>query len=283
MIKPVVRSDRQFCQNSKIIISNWSGRLGNNLIQLSNALYICLKYSCELEYPEHPLLKKASFAFNDHPPEQYYLSFFYDYNDCRNVMPTLKERRHILQVYIRDLLNFDLDRQPQEDNPERLVLQIRSGDTFRNHIPIYVPPPMSYYTKIMDQYQDRQMVIVCEDLSNPCIEALADRYTNCTIQSSDLETDIRTIVNATNLVLSIGTFGFILAMLSRKIEKLYVNDIPRSIDDQGFFRQEELGLDFEVIRYRISNYIKYGDWKRTPEQMEQLFNHSPRDITLEFA
>jgi hypothetical protein len=281
MILPEVQTDGQYAKNSGIIISKWSGRLGNNLIQLSNALFLCLKYKCQLEYPEHPFLRRKTFTFSEASPKQFYINFFYDRNDCRGVFPSLAERQYIFHNYVSELLTFDLDRQPLPLDENRLVLQIRSGDTFGQRlIPTYVPSPVSYYSKIIKMYKDQAVVIVCEDLRNPSIEFLAQNYPNCTIQSSDLESDVQTLVNASHLVLSIGTFGLVWALMSKRLRHLYVNDIPKSIDDHGFFTKEDLRLGMEVHRYHIHRYLPYGSWKNTPVQVQSIFDHSEDHISL---
>ena len=160
--------DKKFAPNCQIVISEWSGRLGNNLIQLSNGIYLSLRYGGRLLYPSHKFLKEATLDFCDQEPTSHYFSRFYDHRDCRGAYPNLAERRYIMLNYVRDLLTFDLDRQPLSENEDRLVLQIRSGDSFNKRPnPKYVPSPMSFFRKIIRTFEGKEVVIVCENLRNP--------------------------------------------------------------------------------------------------------------------
>ena len=271
--------DKKFAPNSQIVISEWSGRLGNNLIQLSNGIYLSLRYGGRLQYPSHKFLKAVTLDFSEQEPASHYFSRFYDHRDCRGAYPTLAERRFIMFHYVRDLLTFDLDRQPLSEDEDRLVLQIRSGDSFnRVPNPKYVPAPISFFRKIIRAYDGKEVVIVCENLKNPVIEKLAAEFPDCSIQSSDLESDIQTIVNASNLVITLGTFGFTLALLSKKLQRLYVDDLAKSILDFGFFDYWDLGLDMEVLRYRIHDYTRFGQWKNKPAQIDLMLNHPEEKV-----
>jgi len=167
MTKIEPANNKKFAKNGVIVICQWSGRLGNNLIQPSNAIFLCLRYQCRLQYPEHKFILQRKFDFSESQSTAYYISRFYDPADCQRQMPTLVERRFIMLQYVRELLTFDLDRQILPDNRDRLVLQIRSGDSFNNRPnPRYVPSPISFFRKIIKDYAGKEIVIVCEDRKN---------------------------------------------------------------------------------------------------------------------
>lgn len=48
-----------------ICISHWSGRLGNNLFQLSSAIYFALKTKSTVTYHDHPIIKQHKFDFSE--------------------------------------------------------------------------------------------------------------------------------------------------------------------------------------------------------------------------
>lgn len=283
MVEPVLHSDHKFTINSTIVINEWAGRLGNNLIQLSNAIYICLKYQCRLDYPEHPFLHQVTLQFNREDARIDYINRFYDPTDCRGVYPNLAERRFIMLNYIREMINFNLDEPTLGNQQNPLILQIRSGDTFENPVPHkYVPSPLAFFSTIIKEHSGRSVLIVCENLKNPIIRELASRYDRCSVQSLDLKIDIRTIVNAENLVITIGTFGFVLALLSKKIKHLYVDDIGKELLDFGFFAAKDLQLDFEVHRFRLIDYIPFGEWNNSPDQVRKLYEHPESKVISEF-
>lgn len=270
---PIKMPKKRYAKGALIMIRQWYGRLGNNLMQLSNALYICEQYQCKLSYPEHPFLKQQDFDFSWEEQKAYYISLFYYFADCRGVYPDLANRRRIMQKYVRPLLNMDLTATENEVNPDRLVLQIRSGDIFNKPPnPRHLPSPLAYFTKIMKSYAGREKLIVCQNFRNPCIQKLQEQFPECKIQSSDLVSDFRTLMNATNLVVTPGTFGFIAAMLSTKIKRLYTDDLSSGVLDFGFFNDKENDLDFKVIAYRINDYIPYGKWINDQRQYQLVLN-----------
>ena len=48
-----------------IFIGEWMGNLGNNLIQLSNALNIAIETKSKLFLPKHDIIKSTNFDFTD--------------------------------------------------------------------------------------------------------------------------------------------------------------------------------------------------------------------------
>ena len=264
---------------SKAIISEWSGRLGNNLIQLSNGLYFSKKHLGQLDFPKHRLLHSKEIKYGDREPQMIHISRFYDRHDCFHIYPTIRERQLIMQGELKKLINFDLHPPAQEERNNELVIQMRSGDIFNiPPPPKYVPSPLSFFRKVIDENHFDKIIIVCENLKNPCIDKLQRTYPNCRIQSSDLITDIRTIVNAKNLCVTVGTFGYVLSLLNNRLENLYIDNIPKEILDFGFFQEDLSELGFQVHKYAIDNYIRFGEWQNTTAQNQLLLNHPTKDV-----
>jgi hypothetical protein len=260
------------------VINEWAGRLGNNLMQLSNGIFICQKFNCKLDYPPHKYLNKIDIDYSFGSPTSFYVSRFYDHKECKGNYPNLIDRRKIFQDIILDVLTFDLDFESVYPDNE-LVIQVRSGDVFKKFPSAkYVPSPLSLFQKIIDENQYKKTKIVCENLMNPCIEALTQKYPSIDVQSSDLESDLRTLVNAENLCITVGTFGLIVCLLSKKLKNLYVDDIPKEILDFGFFEEENQNLPFKIHKYRISNYIPFKQWRNSENQRNLLLALSRENI-----
>ena len=262
-------------QNSKIIISEWSGRLGNNVIQFSNGIYICLKTNSHLDYPNHKFFKSHDLNFSQGKICNHYMTRFYDPTDCFSIYPSIAERRYILQNYVKGLLTFNIDvhQFPKSSHRKKLVIQMRSGELFlKNPNPKYVPSPLSYFTKIIEENGYDDVLIVCEDRTNPVIGKLEEMYSFCNVQSSDLVSDMRTIANAEHLCTTVGTFGFMLTLFNNRLKRLYVDNIPKDLLDFGYFDSQNRDLNFDVVKYDIQDYIKFGYWKNTSEQYNLVFN-----------
>ncbi len=48
------------CKNYLLELSNWNGRLGNNLLQIANAIGIAMETHSMVNIPDHPYLKAES-------------------------------------------------------------------------------------------------------------------------------------------------------------------------------------------------------------------------------
>jgi len=51
--------------NNKLIIKNWVGRTGNNIISLLNALFISVYNNYNLSFPKHSFLNTTSITFDN--------------------------------------------------------------------------------------------------------------------------------------------------------------------------------------------------------------------------
>ena len=81
---------------------------------------------------------------------------------------------------------------------------------------------------------------------------------------------INTLINATNLCLSgVGTFGIAAALLSPNLKRLYYTSLymkshlnPEMVDFQKV----------EKIEYKISNYLKIGEWFNSKENVDSMLD-----------
>ena len=151
----------------QIIIEQWRGRFGNNLIQLINAIYLAEKTHSVLVFPKHDHLMRKKFDFRRKPREINYAvegddcnqiiknDFFYFNIICQKWKVTLKDKRRICKKYISPLFkNLSAKKWETACNQdywdETLVIHMRSGDIFSTldkpgtH-PDYPQPPLSMY------------------------------------------------------------------------------------------------------------------------------------------
>ena len=138
-----------------IIFNNLAGRLGNNIRQLSNIIDIAIAYKHnikinvkELNVFDFSVIEKYFNKYNNSEIITDNNNFFYSSrlpfsNDI--FKQSIEERNKILQ---KAFLINNINKLPEND----IVIHIRSGDIFEsNPHPIYVPPPLSYYTKEIDK------------------------------------------------------------------------------------------------------------------------------------
>ena len=244
-----------------IVSDKFFGRLGNNILQISNMIDIAITYRHNIKFK----CKKLS-LFN----LTYIEIYFNKYNNpeiLRNdrnffsirKMPfpkeifqqNVEERNNILRsaFLIRNIIKL-----PEND----LTIHIRSGDVFspRPH-DNYVPPPLSYYTRQIDRGNYDKIHIVCEDTKNPVVNELLKLYKNAVYEKNNLENDIRKILGSTNIIFSVGTFIPALILLSDNIKYTYGNAC----------NNEEL-----------EDYYKFmKPWKNTKQQREYIITYVFKD------
>jgi hypothetical protein len=239
-----------------IILRAFSGRLGNNIIQLSNVIDIAIafkhniKINAKCRFFDLSVIEKYFNKYNNSEIITDDYNFFYSSklpfsNDI--FKQNFEERHKILQ---ESFLINNVNKLPETD----VVIHIRSGDIFSSKPhPNYVPPPLSYYTKEIDKCKYEKIHIVCEDTKNPVINKLLELYKNAVYEKNTLENDIKIILGATNIIFSVGTFIPSLMLLSNNIKYLYGKN----------FNNEELEEYYKIMK----------PWKNTIEQMNYILTY----------
>ena len=244
-----------------IILKTWFGRLGNNIIQLSNIIHIAIafkhniKINVQHKFFDVSLIEKYFNKYNDSKIITDKKNFFYNSRlPFSNAIfkQNIEERNKILQ---KAFLINNINKLPEND----IVIHIRSGDIFRSKPhPNYVPPPLSYYTKEIDKYKYEKIHIICEDTINPVVNELRKLYKNAVYEKNTLEKDIRIILGATNIIYSVGTFIPSLMWLSNNNK--YMHGMT---SDNGLANNEELKEYYKIMK----------PWKNTIEQRNYILTY----------
>ena len=137
-------------------------------------------------------------------------------------------------------------------NDNQLVIHIRSGDCFdpKKAHPKYIPPPLSYYTTIIQSKNWEKIIILSEDFKNPCINKLkqlsqsyfrrsdgtVDQYPSITHKINNISKDISIILGAKYIVSSIGTLVDNLVKLSRNIKYIYKPENTKFANKKNFYK-----------------------------------------------
>lgn len=241
-----------------IILDAWYGRLGNNIIQLSNIIDIAIAYKHnikikvkKLHFFDLSVIEKCFNEYNNNEIITDKYNFFYNSRlpFSKDIFKqNIEERNKILQ---KAFLISTINKLPEND----IVIHIRSGDIFSsNPHPNYVPPPLSYYTKEIDKYKYEKIHIICEDTINPVVNELRKLYKNAVYERNTLEKDIRIILGATNIIYSVGTFIPSLMLLSNNNKYLYGKEC----------NNEELKEYYKIMK----------PWKNTIEQRNYILTYN---------
>tara|TARA_B100001758_G_C18297928_1_gene550727 strand:+ start:293 stop:1024 length:732 start_codon:yes stop_codon:yes gene_type:complete len=240
-----------------IKLISWFGRLGNNIIQLSNMIDIALTYKHAIKFRiSHRLFNIkiiedyfSKYNNSDLVTDKY--NFYY-----KNKLPYLNETYQLHSEERNKILKEAfLIKNIEKLHEDDLIIHIRSGDIFSSFPHSrYVPPPLSYYIKQINKRNYRKIIIVCEDNINPVVNHLLGLYKNAIYSKNNLEKDIRLILGATNIIFSVGTFIPSLVLVSDNIKYLYGG---------------EFGLD------ELQDYYKIMlPWKNTEKQRNYILTYN---------
>jgi hypothetical protein len=276
-------------------ISKWSGRLGNNIIQIANTIWLSnVKRAKIKNMPRHLILNtnhlidKSKLSNNRRITNsrkrtvRTVRSTFYNKKDIYaalkiNKEPSFQELCKIIKSQIPKLLDIDLEEIPVLSD-ETLVVHIRSGDCFEpNPHSAYVMPPVAFYTKCIDKHIQNtpttNIIIVTEpDYRNPGVNSIKTHVKTkhpdviVNIQSTSVKNDAITILTAKHLLLSVGSFGFVFGISNPHLTTMYVSNY--------MIRYDELKQLNLCKCYIIDNYIEHNNWKGTDKQIELLKNLS---------
>ena len=240
-----------------IIFNKLFGRLGNNIIQLSNIIDIAITYKHNvkinvknLQFFDLSVIEKYFSKYNNSKIITDKHNFFYNVRlPCPNEIfkQNIEERNKLLQ---KAFLINNINKLPEN----YLVIHIRSGDIFSSKPHTnYVPPPLCYYTKQIDKYEYEKIYIICEDTINPVVNELLKLYKNAVYKKNTLEQDIKIILGATNIIFSVGTFIPALMLLSNNNKYLYGKN----------YNNEELEEYYKITK----------PWKNTTVQRNYILTY----------
>ena len=239
-------ADTNFDNNFEKLVSidKWYRRLGNNILQVHNAILIGLYFNCNVTIPAHSFFNTRLIKINNdnslknvvkitHPNN------YFDYDIIKFLKkkllndPLLKNVEHFdadmfSKCYVESLrilrTCFVVKNEyinPLGDND--LVIHIRSGDVFRDGGRVhgkYYQPPLCFYLSILDKKFDN-VYLVAEDTKNPCINALLKLFPDIKYKQNNLTEDIKIILSAKHVVGSRGTFVSSLLKISNNIGHMY--------------------------------------------------------------
>ena len=244
-----------------ILFNQLYGRLGNNIIQLSNMIHIAIaykhniKFNVKINFFDLSIIEKYfnNYDNNEIITDKY--NFFY-----KDKLPFSSEIfeqniEEINKLLKKAFLINNINKLHEND----LVIHIRSGDIFTSNPHCnYVPPSLSYYIREINKYNYEKIYIICEDNVNPVVNQLLKLYKNAIYEKNTLEKDIRIILGATNIMYSIGSFIPQLMLLSNNIKFIH-----------NPFNNEN--KEYNKI---VEDYYKImHPWKNTIEQRKYILTY----------
>jgi len=248
-----------------LLIEQWQGRLGNNILQLLRAILLSIqKKDGLILFPSHNMLTSTQVETTEYRCNIKTIDTFFNLKKfgIDDVEPYIF--KELFTQYIKPI--FKINKYIQTPS-STLYIHLRSGDLFSStpH-PSYVPPPLYYYKEISKKFSE--VTIIAEDNKHPCINEL-DKINNINISYDSLEKDLVTLSNVENLAIGFGTFGFLIFLINPYLKNLY---IPRYCLDE--LPKGNWGDDIALSIIDLPNYIKVGEWRNTAEQRKKMLEYT---------
>ena len=252
-----------------LIINNWIGRNGNNVLQVIRAIHYAILNNHNLIcFNKHRLFcnTRIELIVNKNNNEKIVDTFFnlkkFDIDD-----PQPYQMKQYFNKYIKKI--FIIEIKPKEDvtDYKTLYIHFRGGDIFSNNPhSAYVQPPLSYYEDIVSKFDS--VKLICEDNKNPCINVLL-KENRIEYISNTLENDLIMLSNVSNLVIGFGTFGFLLYLMNPYLKNLFIPSY--FVDELPVGSWGDSDINVHIID--VPNYIKVGEWKNTKEQRNFMLSY----------
>jgi len=270
-------------------ISHWSGRLGNNIQQVANAILLSqFSRNSFNQKLNHEIIEKFYIDFSGNPEKETEEIFgrFYSWEPLVHCEKGILEgenevglNREFIYSNIRSVCRDYVSkyfRLPEKDplDENTIVMHLRSGDAFHRVFEPginYVPNPLIFYLNLIDSY-DKCILITEPDKENPILHELM-KINKVQIQTSSVANDFATLMSAKNIALSgVGTFAVAAALCSNSIQNLYTTDLLLT---EHLNYTMLIDTDVTVNVMELENYIPVFpcSWKNTEEQRKFILEY----------
>lgn len=255
-------------------IPRWFGRLGNNIQQISNAIYFCRKNGISFSSPESVYLNSISKHFGN---TQYKIkedshNWFYFYNGPDadfdvDVDELNSQRKSICEEYILPALK--INHAELDTTIDELVIHIRSGDLYTRWPATHTQNPLIYYVELCMMYSGK-VIIVAEDVHNPIVRHL--KYICTGIRVLNEMDSYTLLLRAKNLATSgAGTFAISAAFCSPNIENLYCTDLYLENSLNPTMLKEQLNVYMADVSG--NKYFKVGEWNTAQHDINRILRY----------
>ena len=160
---------------------------------------------------------------------------------------------------------------------DTLVIHVRGGDVFDSRPSRrYGQPPFAFYETVIGSRAWDGVMLVSEDTANP-VHALITDYCEksgipLTPVSGDLLSDVSVLLGATHLVVSAGTFGRAMVLLSDTVRHVY------EFEKSAWLYPLEPQVTLHRVVDTVAGYrdaVMAGNWDNSDEQ-RRLMAHYPK-------
>jgi len=254
-----------------IIIRAWEGRLGNQIIQIQNAIQVALYFDHNVLIMPHNefLLNNKLILSKNHKnnyitfttPHNFFVKFDLKTQLCfdKNIDKTIFIMRKLFTLTQKNIKPFDNN---------CVVIHLRSGDLFKKYLgqgtEKYVCPPFIFYENILKEKNFKTIYLICQDNKHPLLKLFIQKYPNIIFNVQSLKKDIDIILRAQNIILSIGTFVSSLLLFSDHIREVYGTKYHINKINKKFIKCKIHKYDYKLY------YNQQGSWLNTISQRKRM-------------
>ena len=255
-------------------IPRWFGRLGNNIQQISNAIYFCRKNGISFSSPESVYINSISkqFGNSSYTIQENSNNWFYFFNgpDADFEADTKElnsQRKSICEEYVLPALKINHE---ELNTPiEELVIHIRSGDLYTRWPATHTQNPLEYYTQLYLMFEGK-IIIVAEDSNNPIVEIL--QKFNLDIRILNEMDSYTLLLRAKNLATSgAGSFAISSAFCSPNLKNIYCTDLYLENSLNPTMLKEQLNVFMADVSG--NKYFKVGEWNTAQHDINRVLNY----------
>ena len=251
-------------------------KIGNALMTLNNLINICENIKCKniiIPSALTPIIKNPIIY------KEYNINIFpYSYKNKIKIDIQLntdtifqfRYRKKTHNIELQVMKNELLNNIPKyKGNPNDLIIKIRSGDIFIDHMePNYSQPPLCFYQKIINNSKFNDIIILSNGHENPVVDELIKLYPKIKYLEGTIELAIAIIVNAFNFVMPMSTFPRYLLWLNSNLRNLYVYEI-------GFYHYKKSNNTMHIMK-PSQKYLQIMNhkWNNTKEQLNLMLKEN---------
>ena len=286
-----------------ILVPEFVGRLGNNLVQLRNSIGLAREASLgsvwlaeQFSIAGFSIFARSIFLYPK--PDRDFMESE-SQTALRNVLmveanwyqppsrvPLSPIRLSEAQELIRGALTSSFGFPDRLEVEDMCVIHYRTGDVFGpNPHKRYGPPPHSYYLTLLREWNVREVTLVTENPKDPMVLSLIEQLESAQIAvdaaEGDLIRDIFLLLSCTHLVSSQGTFSISLGSLNPHLthfgyfESSHGHEFwhPMSPSCRKWVVSDKSGL--------FSRQIHHANWRNTEQQSELVRNYPISNLSVE--
>jgi hypothetical protein len=265
-------------------IERWCGRFGNNIQQISNAIFYCQENKLNFISPDNELINTFSVSFNTTNNSCHTGLYFFHVPSITgqggphftcDLDKIRKERRNICRKYIYPNLKLNFNNINKLDS-DTIVLHIRSGDIFSRenyYCPVvsrYIQNPLRYYLDVIKDYN--KVILLTEDYVNPVIKELS-KIDKIEVKICSILETIEIMLSSRNIATSgISSFPIACILLSENIENIYCSSIK--LDEIINYKEIlDTNVKIHITEIDMDRYINYNEWLNIESQRKIMIEY----------